>query len=87
MSAFTVAVKPDVSSMPITLETVEAGERKGDRVGAGPQIDNVETALAVGDDVRTLSISAGLAASTVTPGSTAPEPSLTTPAIPLAVAC
>src|SRR5215510_9173236 len=33
---------------------------------------------------RTFSISAGLAASTVTPGSTAPDVSLTTPAIPLA---
>src|SRR5688572_16995584 len=31
--------------------------------------------------VRTFSISAGLDASTVTPGSTAPDPSLTTPAI------
>ena len=30
---------------------------------------------------------AGLAASTVTPGSTAPDVSLTTPAIPLAVPC
>src|SRR5207342_2518159 len=37
--------------------------------------------------VRTFSISAGLAASTVTPGRTAPEASLTTPAIPLAAAC
>ena len=36
---------------------------------------------------RTFSINAGLAASTVTPGSTAPEASLTTPAIPLAWAC
>ena len=34
--------------------------------------------------VRTFSVSAGLAASTVTPGRTAPEESLTTPAI---VAC
>src|SRR2546425_10557970 len=37
--------------------------------------------------LRTFSIRAGLAASTVTPGSTPPEASLTTPAIPLAVAC
>src|SRR5436190_5935117 len=35
--------------------------------------------------VRTFSISAGLDASTVTPGSTPPELSLTTPAIPLDV--
>src|SRR5579864_4287692 len=34
--------------------------------------------------VRTFSIRAGLAASTLTPGSTAPDVSLTTPAIPLA---
>ena len=32
-------------------------------------------------------MSAGLEASTVTPGSTAPDVSLTTPAIPLADAC
>src|SRR3977135_3638559 len=37
--------------------------------------------------LRTFSMSAGLEASTVTPGRTAPELSLTTPAIPLAVAC
>src|SRR4029453_8057265 len=37
--------------------------------------------------VRVLSIRAGLVASTVTPGSTAPDASLTRPAIPLAVAC
>ena len=35
--------------------------------------------------LRIFSIKAGLAASTVTPGSTAPDVSLTTPAIPLAV--
>src|SRR6266446_1795255 len=35
--------------------------------------------------VRTFSIRAGLAASTVTPGRTAPEASLTTPAMPDAV--
>src|SRR5205823_4433689 len=34
--------------------------------------------------VRTFSIKAGLAASTVTPGSTPPDVSLTTPATPLA---
>src|SRR5262249_38807527 len=34
--------------------------------------------------VRTFSINAGLAASTVTPGSTAPDVSRTTPAMPLA---
>ena len=37
--------------------------------------------------LRTFSMRAGLAASTVTPGSTAPDVSLTTPAIPLADAC
>src|SRR5207247_10715876 len=36
--------------------------------------------------VRTSSMSAALAASTVTPGSTAPVPSLTTPAMPAVVA-
>src|SRR5262245_17954589 len=37
--------------------------------------------------VRVFSIRAGLEASTVTPGSTAPDVSLTTPAMPLADAC
>src|SRR5262245_17598813 len=37
--------------------------------------------------VRTFSIRAGLAASTITPGSTAPDVSLTTPAIPLGDCC
>ena len=37
--------------------------------------------------MRTFSISAGLAASTVTPGSTAPEASRTTPAIEACAAC
>src|SRR5437667_597128 len=37
--------------------------------------------------LRTFSIKAGLAASTVTPGSTAPDVSFTVPAIPLAVPC
>src|SRR5262245_23760830 len=37
--------------------------------------------------LRVFSISAGLDASTVTPGNTAPDVSLTTPAIPLADAC
>src|SRR6185295_3847308 len=37
--------------------------------------------------LRVFSIRAGLDASTVTPGSTAPDVSLTTPAMPLADAC
>jgi len=37
--------------------------------------------------MRTLSIKAGLEASTVTPGSTAPDASLATPANPLAPVC
>ena len=37
--------------------------------------------------VRTFSMSATLAASTVTPGSTAPDASLTTPAIPVPACC
>src|SRR5207244_7479556 len=51
-------------------------------------VTGVQTcALPILTALRTLSISAGLEASTVTPGRTAPELSLTTPAIPLAVAC
>ena len=84
MSAFTVAVNPAVSPIPSRLTvlkparlnvTVYVPERRSTMLyGPSPSVTAV----------RTFSISAGLAASTVTPGSTAPDVSLTSPAIPLA---
>ena len=63
-------------------ERVEAGQREGDRVRARSQIDDPIYALARRSRRRGPSrSSAGLAASTVTPGSTAPEVSRTTPAM------
>ena len=62
------------------LDDAEAGQGERQRVGAGPQIDDLVLAVPSVVTERTFSISAGLAASTVTPGSTAPDVSLTTPA-------
>ena len=46
----------------LALDGAEAGQREGDGVGAGPQIDDAVLAGAVGDGAtRTFSISAGLA--------------------------
>ena len=50
MSALTVAVNPAVSSMPSRLNVLKPGQREGHGIGAGPQIDDVVAALAVGDD-------------------------------------
>ena len=50
MSAFTVAVNPPVSSMPSRLTVLKPGEREGDDVRAGPQVDDVVPALAVRHD-------------------------------------
>ena len=80
MSALIVAVNEPVSSMPSRLTRAEAGQRERHGVGAGPQVDDAVLAGAVGHGgLRAFSISAGLDASTVTPGSTAPDASLTTP--------
>jgi hypothetical protein len=66
------------------LERVEAREAEGHRVGARAQIhDSILPDPSLMAE-RTFSISAGLVASTVTPGSTAPDASLMTPVI---VAC
>jgi hypothetical protein len=61
----------------------EPFEREGHRVRARTEIDDLVVALRVGHDRLGLSISTGLAASTVTPGMTAPVASLTVPAIAL----
>jgi hypothetical protein len=62
---------------------LKSGERERHGVDAGPQVDNLVLAGAVGDALRDRSISTGLDASTLTPGSTASEVSFTTPAIAL----
>ena len=58
---------------------LKPAQREGDRVDARAQVDDAVLTGAVGHDRSDFSISAGLDASTVTPGSTAPEASLTTP--------
>ena len=62
----------------VALDDAEARQRERDGVGAGPQLRRFWywPALSVTAD-RVFSISAGLDASTVTPGSTAPDASLT----------
>ena len=52
-------------------EGIEAGQTEGDHIGAGPQIDDVVPALAVGDDRADLLDQRRTGGSTVTPGSTA----------------
>jgi hypothetical protein len=63
----------------LTAECAEAGQRKRHRVGARSKVADFVDTLVVGDDIADLSINAGLAASTVTPGSTPPDVSRTTP--------
>ena len=79
MSALTVALNSDGQHETVAFVGLEAGQREGDRVGARTQIDDAVEAVAVGDSGPTFSIRTSLEASTVTPGSTAPEVSLTTP--------
>ena len=80
-SAFTVAVKSPDSSIPsrltvlkpvsVNVTVYDPGRRSMMRYWPAPSVTTV----------RTFSMSAGLAASTVTPGNTAPDVSLTTPAM------
>ena len=68
------------SSMPSRLTVAEAGQRERQRVGAWSQLDDaVNARRRRSRRCGTFSISAGLAASTVTPGSTAPDASRTVP--------
>ncbi len=64
----------------VTLDRGEARQREGHTVSAGTQIDDLILPGAVVIAVRVFSINAVLAASTVTPGSTAPDASFATPA-------
>ena len=50
ISALTVAVKPGRELDALPPEDAEPGEREGDGVGAGPQVDDVVAALAVARD-------------------------------------
>ena len=78
-SVFTVIVKSDGSSRPSRLTVENPSSVKRQRVDAGPQVHQAVGAVFVGRDRADLFDQHGLAASTVTPGSTAPEVSLTTP--------
>ena len=49
-SALTVAVNDAVSVDAFALDGAEAGQRERDGVGAGPQVDDLVLARAVGDD-------------------------------------
>ena len=81
-SAFTVAVKLAAELDAFAPDGVEAGQRERHAVDARPQVHELGTGPCSSVTTeRTFSISAGLAASTVTPGSTAPDVSRTTPAI------
>jgi len=75
------ATKLPISSIPSRFTGGEARQRERHRVRAGTQVDDAVLAGAVGDDGADVFDQWGLAASTVTPGSTAPEGSFTVPAI------
>ena len=71
----------------VALDVAEAWQRERQAVGAWRQLDDAVNARAVGDDGAGSPWIAGLLASTVTPGSTAPEASLTVPVrVPCAAA-
>ena len=70
----------------VALDDAEAGQREGDGVGAGTQAVILYCPVPSVTAERTFSMSAGLDASTVTPGSTAPDASLTMPAMALVCA-
>ena len=73
-SALTVAVKFAGSVMPSRTKVLKPGSVKVTVYSPGTEIDQAIEPFGVSDArLRTFSISAGLAASTVTPGSTAPD--------------
>ena len=85
-SAFTVAVNVAGSSIPSRLTVEKPGSVKVTVYVPGRRSTILYWPCASVVTVRTRSISAGLLASTVTPGITAPVVSFTTPAIPVACA-
>src|SRR5262249_39215188 len=86
MSAFTVAVNPAVSSTASRRTTLNPDNEKLTAYVPGRRSTTLYWPSLSVTTVRTFSMSAGLAASTVTPGSTAPVVSRTTPAIAPVVA-
>jgi hypothetical protein len=83
--ALTVAVNPVVTAMPSRRWLAKPGRVNVMTYGPGRRSTILNTPIASVVAVRVPWMRAGLAASTVTPASTAPESSLTTPAIlPLA---
>ena len=80
MSALTVTVPEPPSSMPSRLTTLKPVRVKVTVYVPGRRSTILYCPLVSVVTDRTFSINAGLAASTVTPGSTAPEVSLATPA-------
>ncbi len=84
MSAFTFAVNPVVNTMPSRRTVLNPGRTNVTVYVPGRSATMLYWPCESDTTVRTFSISAGLDASTVTPGRTAPEVSFTTPAIPWA---
>jgi len=72
MSALIVAVKLEGSSSPSPPERLKSGKSERDDVDAGTQVDDLVLSWPSLVTVRTFSIRTSLAASTVTPGRTAP---------------
>ena len=81
MSALTVAVKPVESSIPSRLTVLNPGRVKVTTYTPGLRSTMLYSPWPSVTTVRTFSISAGLEASTVTPGRTRPVASRTTPAM------
>jgi hypothetical protein len=81
ISALTVAVNEPVSSMPSCLTVLKPVSVNVKTYVPGRTFSIRYCPVPSVTAERTFSISAGLAASTVTPGSTAPDVSLTMPAI------
>src|SRR5262245_47812346 len=77
-------MNPDVNATQSCLTVFKPGSANVTAYTPGRKSTTLKRPLASVTTVRTFSISAGLDASTVTPGSTAPDVSLTMPAI---VAC
>src|SRR5947207_3137016 len=87
-SALTCAVKPVVSSMPSRLTVVNPPSENVTLYTPGTRLMIRYAPLSSVVTVRVRSMSAGLDASTVTPGSTPPDASRTTPAmLPLSAVC
>src|ERR1043166_3024719 len=80
-STLTVATNVPVSSTPSRLTVLKPVNENGPEFGPGHRSTMRYWPVASVATDRTFSIRTGLAASTVTPGSTPPETSLTTPAI------